>query len=234
MCSLTKLCWWTMSGLLAAATASAAAAGDPARGEKVFAACAGCHSLEAGQHMTGPSLSGVWGRKAGTVSSFPRYSDALKRSGVVWNEDSMDKWLENPAAFIPGSQMPFAGIDRPELRQDLIAHLKRVSQDQQASEDRPESRGMMGAQAQLHDLKKLPQAYRVAAIRYCGDSYFVTTEDGSTRAFWEPNLRFKTDSSGLGPSPGHPVMLPAGMMGDRASILFSRPDEISAFIEKRC
>ena len=234
MGSFTKFFQWPMLAILATATASAAAAGDPARGEKVFAVCAACHSLETGHHMTGPSLAGVWGRKAGTISTFARYSDALKHSDVVWNEDSMDKWVENPTAFIPGSQMPFPGIDKPELRRDLIAYLKRASLEKSAADGKPKGGGMMGAQAPLHDLKKLPEAYRVTAIRYCGDSYFVSTEDGSTRAFWEPNLRFKTDSSELGPTPGHPAMLPAGMMGDRASILFSRPDEISAFIEKRC
>jgi cytochrome c len=233
MCSFTRI-WWTMLGILTSVTASAAAAGDPARGEKVFAACAACHSLEPGRHMTGPSLSGVWGRKAGTLSTFSRYSDALKRSDLVWNEASMDKWVENPTAFIPGSQMPFAGIDKPELRRDLIAYLKRASQETSAAHGPSKRGGMMGGQPQLHDLKKLPEAYRVTAIRYCGDSYFVSTEDGTTRAFWEPNLRFKTDSSELGPNPGHPAMLPGGMMGDRASVFFARPDEISAFIQTHC
>ena len=233
MNSLCKV-WGTILGTLIAATTSAAPSGDPTRGEKVFAACAACHSLEPDRHMTKPSLSRMWGRKAGSISNFPRYSDALKRSDVVWNEHSLDKWIENPNAFIPGSQMPFPGIDKPELRQDLIAYLMRASREKTAANGTSKKGSTMGGQGRLHDLKKLPEAFRVTAIRYCGDSYFVSTEDGTTRPFWEPNLRFKTDSSELGPTPGHPAILPAGMMGDRASVFFSRPDEISAFIQKRC
>ena len=72
------------------------------------------------------------------------------------------------------------------------------------------------------------------AIRHCGDGYHVTTEDGQIVPFWEFNLRFKTDSSRLGPSKGRPVLLPAGMQGDRASIVFASPEEISRTIEAKC
>ncbi len=72
------------------------------------------------------------------------------------------------------------------------------------------------------------------AIRHCGDGYHVTTEDGRTVPYWEFNLRFKTDSRPRGPARGRPVLLAAGMQGDRASVVFSSPDEISRFVEERC
>src|SRR2546425_13308128 len=64
----------------------AAAAGDPKRGSRVFQACIACHSVKPGEHMTGPSLAGIWNRKAGTAEGFLRYSDALKRVDIVLNE----------------------------------------------------------------------------------------------------------------------------------------------------
>jgi cytochrome c len=71
----------------------ASAAGDPAEGAKAFQLCAACHSLHPDVNMTGPSLAGVWGRTAGSVSSFPRYSPTLRHSGLVWNEQTLDHWL---------------------------------------------------------------------------------------------------------------------------------------------
>jgi len=94
---------------------------------------------------------------------------------------------------------------------------------------------MMGAMSpQFTDLKKVGPDKQVISIRICRDSYFVTTADGSTADFWEPNLRFKTDSSDTGPLAGKPVILPAGMMGDRASVFFASPDEITPFIKHQC
>src|SRR5262249_30660311 len=74
---------------------------------RVFRACAACHSLEANRNMTGPSLAGVWNRKAGGLASFTRYSDAMKLSGITWDEQSLDGYLKNPAEFMPGNHMTF-------------------------------------------------------------------------------------------------------------------------------
>ena len=74
----------------------------------------------------------------------------------------------------------------------------------------------------------------VKTITYCHDTYRVTTADGKTRAFWERNLRFRTDSSKDGPEKGAPAITPAGMMGDRASVIFAAPEEINKIIEARC
>jgi cytochrome c len=93
--------------------------------------------------------------------------------------------------------------------------------------------GMMGGGA-APNLKKLEAAERVQAIRHCEDTYIVTTADGKTRDFWERNLRFKTDSSDEGPVKGAPAILRAGMMGDRASVIFAAPNEFGKFISTRC
>jgi len=206
-----------------------AASGEMTRGAQLFRACAACHSLQPDKNMTGPSLAGIWERKAGSVKSFDRYSAALQHSGVVWNEKSLDAWLKSPAHFIPGNYMTFDGIANAAQRADLIAFLK------QASSDGVPKAGQAGGMApQFQDLKKLGPERHVRAIRLCRDSYFVTTADGKTRPFWEPNLRLETDSSALGPARDQPAIMPAGMMGDRAAVIFAAPADISAFVKQQC
>lgn len=210
------------------APAQAAETGNPGRGEKYFQACAVCHSLTPNHNMTGPSLAGVIGRKAGTLASFQRYSPALKASGVTWDDRALDAWLEKPDAFIPGSRMTFRGIAQPAIRADLIAYLKQAMTSSQAETGPPV--GVPGDP----DLKKLDPENKVVSITYCPDTYRVTTADGQTQAFWERNLRLKTDSSAIGPDTGVPALFGAGMQGDRASVIFSAPEEISAFIKRQC
>src|SRR5262249_49472298 len=101
---------FTVVAMLVALGETAAATGDPKRGVQVFQQCAACPSVEPNEHMPGPSLAHVWGRKAGTAQGFMRYSDALNSSGVTWNEQTLDKWLADPATFIPGNAMGFPGI----------------------------------------------------------------------------------------------------------------------------
>ncbi len=84
------------------------------------------------------------------------------------------------------------------------------------------------------NLKRVAPEDRVQAITYCGDTYRVTTADGKTREVWERNLRFKTDSGPDGPEKGAPAILRAGMMGDRAQVIFAAPDDISALIKSPC
>ena len=92
-------------GLLFCMSASPAVSeeGDAALGARAFRACAACHSVEANRNMTGPSLADIWNRKAGSMSSFPRYSEVMKSSDVIWNEQTLDGYLENPAQFMPGN-----------------------------------------------------------------------------------------------------------------------------------
>jgi cytochrome c len=204
-------------------------AGDPTRGAAVFRQCAACHAVEPGLHLTGPSLARIWGHRAGTVEGFTRYSPGLRGADIVWTDEMLDRWLERPAALIPDNAMTFPGIADPQQRADLIAYLKALGTGRAAA---PPG-GMMSPGARP-DLETLGPDRRVRAIRYCPDAYHVTTERGETLVYWEFNLRFKTDSSPLGPAPGTPVLVPAGMMGDRAQVVFATPEEISRTIVRRC
>jgi cytochrome c len=202
---------------------------DADRGQRVFGACAGCHSLEPNRSMTGPSLSAVWGRKAGSLPSFPRYSSALQASGIVWGDKTLDDWVKNPQHLVPGNDMTFDGIKNDEQRSDLLAFLKRATQ--QGNAPTPLG-GMMGGGDV--DLKTVGPEQQVRAVTYCRDTFRVMTADGKTRAFWERNLRLKVDGSNVGPAKGAPALMGAGMMGDRADVIFAAPEEISGFIKPRC
>src|SRR5256714_6582420 len=104
-----------------------AASGDIARGQQDFRACAQCHSLESNRNMPGPSLANLWGRKAGSLPSFERYSDALKGSGIIWDDRTLDGWLTNPQATVPDNNMPFDGNKDARARSDLLAFLKEAT-----------------------------------------------------------------------------------------------------------
>ena len=104
------------------AAASAHADGDAARGAKLFEECVACHKLEPSGENIGPDLHGLFGRKAGEGGDF-RYSPALKRSGIAWSEQTIDKFIADPQAVVPGNRMPFAGIPDAAARADLIAYL---------------------------------------------------------------------------------------------------------------
>ncbi|RXG89716.1 c-type cytochrome [Bradyrhizobium zhanjiangense] len=212
-----------------------------ARGERNFRVCAACHSLEPDRNMTGPSLANLWGRKAASLPSFDRYSDALKASGIIWDDRSLDAWLTDPARMVPDNEMPFEGIDDSRVRADLLAFLKEATKPGAAPERTAENRmnggGMMGGMmsgGRAPNLKNLNPAQRVTGMTHCRDTYRVTTADGKTRPFWERNLRLKTDSSEDGPQSGAPAIVSAGMMGDRADVIFAAPNEISKTIEDHC
>ena len=216
--------------------------GDASRGQQDFRACAPCHSLQADRNMTGPSLANLWGRKAGGLPSFERYSDALKSSGIIWDDRSLDGWLTDPDRMVPDNEMPFNGIKDARVRADLLAFLKEATKPGAVPQQTAQQGGMkgMGGMGGMMgggpdpNLKKLEPGIQVKAIAYCRGTYRVTTADGKTRAFWERNLRFKTDSSKDGPEKGAPAITPAGMMGDRASVIFAAPDEITMMIVARC
>lgn len=213
-----------------------------ARGERDFRVCAPCHSLEPGRNMTGPSLASLWQRKAGSLPSFDRYSDALKSSGIIWGDRSLDAWLTDPERMVPDNEMPFEGIKDARARADLLAFLKEATKPGATPERTAENRmngmgGMMGGMmggGPAPNLKNLDPARHVAGITHCRDTYRVTTADGKTRHFWDRNLRLKTDSSEDGPQSGAPAIVPAGMLGDRADLIFAAPEEISKAIEARC
>lgn len=126
-CIAGKLIAGGLVAFLALSSGAAQAQGDPAKGEKLFARCRACHALEAGQNKVGPSLHGIFGREAGTVEGF-NYSNALKSTDIVWSDETMDPWLENPREYIPGNKMVFPGLRKEQDRQDLIAYLKEATQ----------------------------------------------------------------------------------------------------------
>lgn len=114
---------WLAALVLLAGGAGAAppSQADPARGEAVYARCLGCHALA--QDRTGPHHCGLFGRKAGTVADFP-YSPAMKRSRIVWNSTTLDRFLENPMRTVPGTSMGYDGVKDPGERAALIAWLR--------------------------------------------------------------------------------------------------------------
>jgi cytochrome c len=120
-----------VSGLAAAAAlalgfftvAASAQDGDPEAGKKVYRQCQACHVLDKEQNRVGPHLVGIFGREAGSVEGF-KYSDAMKESGIVWDEETIDAYVADPKGYIPGNRMPYAGLKDAEDRADLIAYLK--------------------------------------------------------------------------------------------------------------
>ena len=102
----------------------ASAAGDAARGEAIYDRCLACHALD--RNRVGPKHCGLFGRRAGGLDGF-RYSPAMRRSGIVWSEETLDRFLENPTATVPGTTMTYAGIKDAKERANLIAWLERAT-----------------------------------------------------------------------------------------------------------
>jgi len=114
------------AALLVLSASPAAAAGDEARGQDVFRKCASCHTLEAGgRNRVGPRLHGLFGRVAGSVADY-RYTEALKNSGLVWEAGTLDAYLKDSEAFVPGTKM-YGGLALDQDRADLIAYLRRAT-----------------------------------------------------------------------------------------------------------
>lgn len=112
------------AALLALAFAAPArAAGDPVAGKAVFARCGICHKTQAGKNFIGPSLFGVVGRKSATEPGFS-YSDAMKKADKTWDPATLDKYLTDPRAMVPGTKMIFPGLPKEEDRQNVIAYLE--------------------------------------------------------------------------------------------------------------
>ena len=110
--------------LILAAAAPAAAEGDAARGKRVFNKCKACHLLEdTGKKKIGPHLAGIFGRKAGAIAGF-RYSKAMKKADIVWDEKTIDAYIAAPRKFLKGNKMAFAGVRKAKDRADVIAYLK--------------------------------------------------------------------------------------------------------------
>jgi len=112
-----------MGATLLIASLGAQADCDIEAGKKVFNKCAACHSLEPGQHMMGPSLSGLMGRQVGTAEGF-LYSPAMEDADFTWNDETLSAFLESPMQYLPGTTMPFGGLKKAEQREALNCYLK--------------------------------------------------------------------------------------------------------------
>jgi cytochrome c len=112
---------WLLSGAALAAPDAAALK----RGEDVYARCAACHAIDA--NRTGPQHCGLFGRRAGTAPGFDGYSKAMRASGIVWDEHSLNVFLQDPIKAVPGTAMGYAGVKDDKERAELIAWLREAT-----------------------------------------------------------------------------------------------------------
>jgi cytochrome c len=121
-----------IAATIIAALAEAALAQDVQKGEIVFHNCLPCHSIGPGaQNKVGPELNGLDGRHSGSAPNFS-YSDANKNSGIVWNEASFKRYIQNPQAVLPGTKMIFPGIKNEQQVNDLWAYVSQFNEDDSA------------------------------------------------------------------------------------------------------
>ena len=120
----------TMSVVLTlAATAALAQSGDATRGERLFnQQCKVCHTLEkGGRNGIGPNLFGMFGQKAAAVDGFS-FSEAMHKSGIVWDDKTTTDYLKDPKASVPGGKMVYAGLKQQAQLDDMIAYLRKATQ----------------------------------------------------------------------------------------------------------
>jgi cytochrome c len=122
-----KLLFRVLTILICLNSTSVKAGCDAETGRKQFNQCIACHSVESGVQMTGPSLHGLFGRKAGSLDGFV-FSPALETSEVTWSKATLSLFLEQPMTYIPGSVMPFGGIRKAEQRAALTCYLEQFSE----------------------------------------------------------------------------------------------------------
>lgn len=108
------------------AVSPALAAGDANKGKRVFNKCKACHVVNAEKNRIGPHLVGIFGRRAGTIKKY-RYSKAMRESGIVWNDETLNAYLASPRKFVRGTRMVFAGLKKPSDREDVLAYLREVT-----------------------------------------------------------------------------------------------------------
>jgi cytochrome c len=110
-----------------ALSAAHAEGGDPVMGKRQFAPCTACHTVGADEpNKVGPNLHGIFGRKAASRPDFT-YSEAMKKSGIVWDAAKIDKYITKPQEFVPGNKMAFIGIAKEDVRANIIAYLQQAT-----------------------------------------------------------------------------------------------------------
>jgi cytochrome c len=114
------------ASIAAAGLAAQAAPGDAVRGEAQYARCAACHAMA--YDRVGPKHCGLVGRRAGSVAGF-EYSAAMKKSGLVWDEKTLDAFLKSPMGKVPNTTMTYDGVPDARDRADLIAYIQKASKD---------------------------------------------------------------------------------------------------------
>jgi cytochrome c len=111
------------AAFMVASGAAWAGGGDAARGKKVYNKCKACHATKAGKNRVGPSLFDIVGKKAAGVPKY-KYSSAMKKSGLTWDEATLDKYLKKPKGLVKRTKMTFAGLKKQKDRDDVIAYIK--------------------------------------------------------------------------------------------------------------
>ena len=107
--------------------AGGAMAGDVSKGKRVFNKCKACHHISKQKNKVGPHLVDVLGRAAGSIDGY-KYSKAIRTSGIIWDENTLDGYLKNPKKFLRGTKMAFVGLKKKKDRDDVVAYLKSLSE----------------------------------------------------------------------------------------------------------
>lgn len=123
---MTRLPLLLVSLMALPAAALAQDAGDPAKGEKVFAQCKACHVVDKEANRVGPYLKGIIGRNVASVPDY-KYSTAMldyAKTHPVWTDEQFLTYIENPKGVVPGTKMAYGGVKKPDDRANLLAYLK--------------------------------------------------------------------------------------------------------------
>lgn len=230
--------WAGIAALLAMAVSAHAEspADQVKKGAQAYRICAACHSLQPGVHLSGPSLSGLWGKAPASLKDYGRYTAALSELNAEWDENTLNAWLAHPQEMAPGTTMAFRGVQNDETRVALIAFLRLAMAE--GGHRKVVDAGLIPkamAEGQIPpDLTTVAENQRVTAIRHCGDAYQVTTANGARFPFWETNVRLKIDTSKRGPKAGQIVLLRSGMAGDRVSVVFSSSKALREALTETC
>ena len=178
-----------------------------------------------------PSLAGLWNRKAGSLAGFARFSDALKSSNVVWNDKTLDDWIKDPQHLIPGNDMPFQGMKNDKQRADLLAFLKEATQPGHGPSQSAQGMQMGGG---VSNLKKLDLEEKCKRLPIAATPTESQRPTGKRAISGSAICGSRPIPAQMAPQNGMPALLPAGMVGDRADVIFAAPGEISGFIKPEC